>query len=935
MSDRDGILVRSRKISDLNQSIGVNFQDLFKAVGKGVADGAFGHWDRVAKDAVDAVGALKGQPGIEYLVWLLVYRSINRAIRNLVNDNHNLFKSDYKNYDSIAGKVKYALEDIEITIDQGFFNHPQELLKVLDIQTPLAQWVQHYGLNQAQAIAIAQRFPSYFLHALRQEWHDKASEYNQIIQYFNTPFSAQIVKEESWLRYAAWLQIQVDQPMFLEAFSLRQVYVKPRAYYKKKIEHDDYQDNFRNRRKFQGKKIAVDLFTQIKSWMVQSDQYDALRIISGDPGSGKSSFSRMLAAELSKSRVVQSGKLRVLFIPLHRLNIKDDLVSAVGKFISHDEYLAHNPLDPEQKESRILIIFDGLDELSMQGKLGVEAAKSFIKEVQNLIRDFNYQATRLQVIISGRPVVIDSNQDELRKSEQILQILPYLIPENKRDEFEDKSNLLTEDRRNLWWQKYGQVTGNNYDKMPDELNLNSLLEITTQPLLNYLVALSYIRSKDPDINTENKIVFSENTNLNAIYQDLLKSVYDRGWDTNQHPTLQGVKYPQFVRILEEIALAAWHGNGRTTTVKEITDYCEGSGLKKLLEIFTKGAESGVTNLLTAFYFRQSGYSNDGDRTFEFTHKSFGEYLTARRIVRELARINKQLQARDDDPDEGWDEKQALTRWIMLCGMSAIDEYLFDFVCDEIALQKKDEVKQWQQTLSHLIGYMLRQGMPMEKLDPRPTYKEECRQGRNAEEALLAVLSACARYTEEISNIEWQSKEYSFGKWLSHLQNQIEDDDKAIVNQYLTWLNLRGADLRGADLRGANLAGAYLTRANLRGADLIGVDLRGADLRGVDLTRANLAGAYLTRADLAGANLAGAYLTRADLAGAYLAGAYLARADLRGADLAGANLAGANLTGADLTGADLTGADLTRADLTRAIMDNELRRDLYSLAHYDV
>ncbi|MEM7760922.1 MAG: NACHT domain-containing protein [Cyanobacteria bacterium P01_A01_bin.40] len=666
MSSNDGILVRRRKISDLNQSIGVNFKDLFKAVGKTIADGVFCRWDRVAKDGIDAVGALTGKKGIEYLVWLLIYRSLNRAIGDLVNENRNLFKSDYKNYDSIAGKIKYALEDIEITINQDFFSHPQELLKVLDIQTPLAQWVQHYGLNPAQADAIAQRFPTYFLHALRQEWHDKASEYNQIIQYFDTPFSAQIAKEESWLRYAAWLQMQVDQPMFLEAFSLRQVYVKPRAYYRQKIEYGDYQDyDYKNRKEFQSKKIAIDLFTQITSWIDKADQNDALRIISGDPGSGKSSFSKMLANELSQSDLVQTGKLRVLFIPLHRLNVKDDLVNAVGKFISHDEYLAHNPLDANHKENRILIIFDGLDELSMQGKLGVEVAKSFINEVQNSIRDFNYQATRLQVIISGRPVVIDSNQDELRKSEQILHILPYLTPKTKRNEFQDESNLLTEDRRNLWWQKYGQVTGNNYDKMPNELNLKNLLEITTQPLLNYLVALSYVRSKDTSVDAENKIVFSEKTNLNAIYQDLLKSVYDRGWDTDQHPTLKGVKYPQFVRILEEIALAAWHGNGRTTTVKEINDHCESSGLKKLLEKFAKGAESGVTNLLTAFYFRQSGFSNDGDRTFEFTHKSFGEYLTARRIVRELAKINKQLKAREDDPDEGWDEKQALTRWIML------------------------------------------------------------------------------------------------------------------------------------------------------------------------------------------------------------------------------------------------------------------------------
>ena len=117
MSENDRIVVRQQKISDLNNSIGVNFKDLFKAVGKGIADGAFGNWDRVAKDGVDALGALTGNKGIENTVWLLIYRSINRAIHNLVRDNRNLFKSNYKNYDSIAAQVKYALEEKEITIN--------------------------------------------------------------------------------------------------------------------------------------------------------------------------------------------------------------------------------------------------------------------------------------------------------------------------------------------------------------------------------------------------------------------------------------------------------------------------------------------------------------------------------------------------------------------------------------------------------------------------------------------------------------------------------------------------------------------------------------------------------------------------------------------------------------------------------------------------
>ena len=747
-------------------------------------------------------------------------------------------------------------------------------------------------------------------------------------RFFNTPVSEAAEKENSWRRYGAWLQKQIDEPMFAEAFGLRQVYIQPRAYYEQEIENSDREEFAYGRgvdKEYQ--KIVVDLETNLRNWINKADARDAIRIISGDPGSGKSSFSKMLAAKLSEAE-----NIRILFIPLHLFDPTGDLVDAVAKFIRYDKYLSHNPLDLEQENAKLLIIFDGLDELAMQGKLGAEVAKSFIGEVQKTVNFFNRQEkqARLQVIISGRPVIISSNRDDLRKTEQILHILPYIIEQSQRLIYQDQENFLQEDQRNSWWEKYGLVTGKNYTVMPEELKLDSLVEITNQPLLNYLVALSYIRSKDDAIDDKDKIIFSEETNLNSIYQDLLKSVHKRGWDTDQHPTLKGVEYSKFVRILEEIALAAWHGDGRTTTVKEIEAHCESSGLKKLLEIFAEGAKSGVTSLLTAFYFRQSGYGRDGDRTFEFTHKSFGEYLTARRIVRELSKIHKQLKNRESDPDEGWDEKQALTRWIIICGMSAIDEYLFKFICDEIALQELETVKQWQQNLSHLIGYMLRYGMPMECLNPRPDFQEENRQSRNVEEALLVTLNTCARITKNISKIDWYSSE-TFGTWISRLLAQRPGSNGSLVIDNFTLKHLSFLDLEQSILHLRDFASANLQKSNLLNTGLTMANLIGANLRGTNLRRAGIFLANLENADLGGANLEDAQLAGSNLEKANLEGANLEGTNLKEANLEWANLQGANLQGADLEGANLKEANLERTNLERAnlhqaiIFETNLRR----------
>jgi uncharacterized protein YjbI with pentapeptide repeats len=147
-----------------------------------------------------------------------------------------------------------------------------------------------------------------------------------------------------------------------------------------------------------------------------------------------------------------------------------------------------------------------------------------------------------------------------------------------------------------------------------------------------------------------------------------------------------------------------------------------------------------------------------------------------------------------------------------------------------------------------------------------------------------------------------SKLPTWGLWL------LEGADLSMAN--LTRANLTRADLTMANLTKADLTMASLTRANLTRADLTRANLIRADLIMADLTRADL-----TRADLNGADLTRADLTRADLTVGDLCGANLSRANLSGADFTGTNLSRANLTGANLTGANLSRANLTGTNLT--------------------
>jgi hypothetical protein len=843
-SNQHGLNV-TRPVSVLNRSIKFSFKDLFKSVTKAVIKGKTGNYSAALSGVTDALASVELPQDCGEVAWLLIQRSLLQAIHDLLKENEPLLYRDPTNSfasltklglppddpDAVTARLDLSLEQSELVIDENFFLRPRTLPVLEHFKTPFREWLELFGLNASEATSIVNRLPSYFVHALNEQWRERAGDYVCLKEAFDTPFTKAGAAEQAWQSYAALLQKQVDEPMFVEAFSLRQVYVPLRAYY---VERDaaDKEARFdpRTAESQNAKRVVVMLEDEVDAWLAANDVKDAVRIISGGPGSGKSSFTKMLAAKLA----ARNGR-RVLFVPLHLLALSDDLEESVRDFIRYAAPNLANPLAPEEHAEPSLVIFDGLDELAMQGKLAAELAQQFIREVRDKVERFNLRGTRLKVLISGRELAVQSNTADFKRPRQILHVLPYFVGEVSRKEYTDAQNLFDEDQRRQWWSNYGKVSGHDYEGLPQELNRDELSEITSQPLLNYLVALSHTRG-EVNLATE--------SNLNVIYRDLLKAVYERGWGEGSHPALQGVSEEKFVRWLEEIAVAAWHGDGRTTTVEEIKEHTESGGASSLLNLFEEGADKGITRLLMAFYFRRAGARESGDKTFEFTHKSFGEYLTAKRIVRLLRDMHEELERHRENFDKGLGERETLRRWIILCGPSSLDEYLFKFIKNEVRIGGENVASKWQQTLCDLIGFELRNGLPLELIS-LPNFREMTRQARNAEEALIVVLHACALVTGKLSNIDWPERS-SFGELFSRLQGLPVYPKDLFISRHLGLLNLKAqylgfgsyvyarfekTDLSGADLRYTNLLSTNLERADLRGTHFSGATLKDVSLEG--------------------------------------------------------------------------------------------------------
>lgn len=828
----------------------------------------------------------------EEQAWILFFSALTASFKALLDDYPELLPpnptpSNDKANETFVNRLIQQFETQEIILTSDFFNNPSQFLDDSAWETLITDWLKEIGFPDEQSRdAFVFRLKSQFTLALHEEWSRNAEQYTEIVKYLDSPFLPATKRERELARYRAFLQQQVDERVFNETFGLKQIYIPLRAYYETQPETSRYN----NECEHTTQKHVVDLHTEMNAWIDDKNPDNRLRIICGGPGSGKSSFAKMLAAEQASK-----NHLPVLFVPLHRFKLKDYLLESISSFVENHPYLqGTNPIE-NQENNAVLMIFDGLDELSMQGAKAERTAEEFIVNVQTILRD----NPRWKAIITGREVAIQTHKALLNQPKMLWHMLPYFLDEDEKEAYTDPNELLATDQRHQWWQTFGQLKGLPYDSgLPQELATEHLQPITREPLLNYLVALTY---------QAQRIQFDDNTNLNQIYADLLKSVYERQYErAGKHRSIQQLEKEEFEQVLEEIALTVWHGNGRTASVNTLVTQCTEAGLGELLKRFQDNAEQGgVMRLMTAFYFREFGKDESGDKTFEFTHKSFGEYLTARRIMAGLDDMCEEVARNKKRAGRGWTLEEAFVKWLKLCGAEAIDWHLYKFIADEIQLisQRPNGIEtllSYQKLMFELLTMAVKEQSPVKKLNLE-TFKDDLKYSMYAESALLILHGLCANHTQQVLEQNDEQFKSLFRKWFQRNQYGV------LLHRACQYLDLSKMQLAWIDLVAVNLTGT-----NLSGTNLFRTYLNGAYLRG-----ANLSGAYLS-----GANLSEAYLRGANLSEAEFFNVDLTRANLRGANLSGTDLREANLSGTDLREVDLSGAIYSEKDLEGAILENE-------------
>ena len=676
-------------------------------------------------------------------------------------------------------------------------------------------------------------------------------------------------------KYRASLIKKLGEPLLIESFSLKDIYVPPTGLPVK--------------RNLQ----PVDLM----KWVVsQLDDLETITVIESESGYGKTSFCQILAARIAH-------KLYPEWMPVNiRLNeikcgdnFQETLASA---FVSHSEVNLSAWI--EESETKYLLILDGLNELPNCAE-NKKAIAIFLRQLLEFQSRFNHK-----IILTSQSWAVEEIFNRAASQLRRIKIQPW-----GQDEWKQ------------WfanWAKVQSITVSQnlftFLKKKKAFSRKShflLADLVRQPLMLYLLAVLH---RDELLDDEiiesatNPQITNTAVVLWKIYQRLNQWFYGYPVRSLSQKILASSAFTYIHRTPEAVNLLI-----KDRHPQELINQIQAVAL----QILYSGKQSinlnADFNQLPKFYFKQEKQRERGKEfnypmlnaqcpiptsKIKFSHTKFGEYLCAASIV-------NQLKALTESSDNAYGEiiftynspssiaehiyqllgYGILTREIeqlIIQGLrhSHSSKFSFQLLCDRLQ-------PFWY---AYCGGRWLDEGIAHKAW----SYFKQLQNPLNVEQVNAAVginvfllLSACYKETKRTfapcGNLFSLTESYPQAVTKLIAKTAVFHPDitrQRIGEKSLTFLNLVKADLTQAMLAGINFASTDLSNAQLRdacltGANLADVNLTGADLTGANLTNANLTNAKLTGANLTGANLLGVNLDLVNFSNACLFQAIIAEA----------------------------------------------------------
>ena len=688
---------------------------------------------------------------------------------------------------------------------------------------------------------------------------------------------------------------------------------------------------------FDGNKTDTPEFI-LEEWVqkaiVDDEKKDKVIFIQAGAGRGKSVFCRMFA---DWTRKKLHPRLTPILIRLRDIeNYGQSFDQTLTDALSHVKFVKSDPAWLADPDTRYLFLLDGFDELRIEGR-ATGGISRFIRQVGAFQEKFTGKENGHRIIITGRPLALQGITDLPRNLERV-KLLP-MDKEIQEQWFNNWQQVIKPDNRSAAEvEKLKNLLQSN--KCPKEIKDN----LAKEPLLLYLIAKLH---REGEIKQEDfEEAKSRIDSKILIYEKSLEFVLKEQRDEYLQQNITGLNPDNLERILIEAGLSVVQSGGEYAKVKMIEDRLDkdnSEAANTLRELREQNGEKAITTALGAFYLRPAAGRTGGG--VEFYHKSFSEFLCAKRLQESIEEWTETSRRR-----RKWtvDDKELAEQIYDLFGYGGLTpeivEYLMgllqqseEFQPAELFERLEDFYFRWcdgefidakKTILPHLKMLELEEQLP-----ERETYLGQRQVDIYAGLNIMILLLELHRYGQSQENLSEDIKQkltfYPSGK--PKAEDQLEDPKLLLrlinysncigfegfnntVGSFLSSANLSSTNLSSANLTGANLSSANLKGAMLSHANLSSVDLYNANLYSANLYSANLEGVDLYGANLSSVNLYSANLKDAMLSHANLSSINLYSANLEGVDLSNANLEGVDLEGANLKGANLKGANLKGANL---------------------
>lgn len=399
----------------------------------------------------------------------------------------------------------------------------------------------------------------------------------------------QITDDLIWKRYLEELAIKPSLPIWGEeenGLGIENIFVESSYTYTRSLIDG---------RAIQGKpELTIPLKRFLLGLLSGRRPSTELIFLMGGPGSGKTSLMDVFASEVAKTE-----SINFVLVPAKKLNPNRGILPEVQNYLKE---LGHASLaDVITATKDVIIAIDGFDELA---HATLSSLETFFRQAQELVRERS--GSRLRVIMSGRPTLFSTNDVSIPAGSHIVSLQPF-----------------DPDRIKEWSSNWREATGGTFEgAVYLTSSSEDLRELATQPMLLYLLA---------KMHEENEAIPASLGEEGGVRYKIYCKILDwvcRRQEEKKVPTPLTASLRRFLQVA---GLATHQSGQRTLHWSNFIMALERSGLA---DDSTK-INSKVHSTILAFAF-----TSLAERSWEFTHKSFGEALAAEAFGRVLEDISE-------------------------------------------------------------------------------------------------------------------------------------------------------------------------------------------------------------------------------------------------------------------------------------------------------